>query len=619
MQQEPAVRLLGVPGGVARRTTGAFPALGFHLLALLAEASPQGRPRSVLAAHLWPVSAAAQGRTALRQLVRRINLSLGLTAVEQDGPACLRLSRVELTDLSLMRALLRLGDGASVARAFGLWAGPVLQDTSAEGAFGDWLGRCRADLTRSLLAAGTEEIAGLTRYGACDPGTLDEIARVMLALAPDSAAVRQSVRQAYARIGAAERAAAFGLEAAFRPAARVVAPLARGPAGLPHASLPRLALFCPQGQAGDQGLAAQIVAELASCLTVWRSFAVLAPFSSFAVPTEFGLPSDNTALRADYAVSGEVTRPDPALAPVLSLRMTHLADRTLLWSGRFALEGTEIAAGMGRSAARIAATLAEAVESHSLEILRHARDPSALLHFLNGRGHQVQCDLPHVRRARSSFARALMVDDRFAPAHARIAETLFVEWILCGGNDAELLAAARLRADLAVQLDPAGATGHWVRGAVALYQRRFDRVIEGYAEAESLAPHDADMLLEYADALSHLGNHDEAEQRFSRALDLNPLPPDKLWWVGASIAFHSEDFTAAATRCDRMRDAEIGVGLRAATYAQAGRLPEARRWARRLKQALPGLTAEDLVAISPNQETETYRRAYVEGLRLAAF
>jgi tetratricopeptide (TPR) repeat protein len=243
--------------------------------------------------------------------------------------------------------------------------------------------------------------------------------------------------------------------------------------------------------------------------------------------------------------------------------------------------------------------------------------PSALLHFLEGRALQARCDLPHVRRARSEFSKALIVDEGFAPAHARIAETLFVEWILCGGTDAELLSAARQRAQQAVRLEPAGPTGHWVSGAVALYQRQWDKVNEAYAEAESLAPHDADMLLEYGDALSHLGDHAAAEEKFSKAIDLNPIPPDRYLWFGASIAFNRMDFATAADRCDRISDETVALGLRTTSYANAGRMDDARKWARRLKEALPDVKADHLVQLSPDRDGEVANKAYVDGLRMA--
>ncbi len=393
-----------------------------------------------------------------------------------------------------------------------------------------------------------------------------------------------------------------------------------GPA-TPQAAIavPRLALFCPRladGSSARGHMSARVMGELASGLAAWRSFAVLAPYSSFAVEEDFGLPRDNHLLRADYGLSGQFG--PGAEGAVLELRMVHLDSRTLLWSGRFPLDPATLQTSLARFASRIVATLAHRLERHERELLRRRTEPSVLLNYLEGRALQLGSELPKLRRARAAFQQAIAADPGFAPAHARVAETLYNEWILRGGTDEALLQAARDRAARAIDLDPTEPTGHWVAGAVALYQRRFDAVAGAFAEAEDLAPHDADLLVEYADALNHLGDAEAAERRFAQALDLNPLPPDNLWWVGATIAFHRGAFDVAAARCDRLRDAEIAVGLRTATYALAGRRRDAGLWSRRLDELFPGMPAEALIAISPYRDPERFHRNYAEGLRMAA-
>lgn len=404
--------------------------------------------------------------------------------------------------------------------------------------------------------------------------------------------------------------------AAVKPDAR---PAEKPAAVSGAAAIPRLALLCPKtpdGRAASRHLAARVISELASGLAAWRSFAVLAPHSSFAVDEEFGIPQDNMALRADYCLSGQLTA-DEADTMRVDLRLVHLASRKILWSGRFPLAPDQIGPALERFTARIVASVADRLEDHAREHLRQRTDSSALLSFLNGRSCQHRSDLPWLRKARAAFQKAVAIDPAFAPAHARIAETLYNEWVLLGGGDGALLEAAKARAAQAIALDPTEPTGHWVSGAVALYLRRFDDVAEPFAAAGELSPHDCDLILEHADALSHLGDHAGAERRFLQALDLNPLPPDRLWWVGISIAFNAADFATAAARCDRMRDADVGVGLRTVSYALAGRETEAGYWAKRLEEALPGMTAEMLSGIPPNRDGDSYRRNYIEGLRLA--
>ncbi len=72
--------------------------------------------------------------------------------------------------------------------------------------------------------------------------------------------------------------------------------------------LPRLALLCPRlpdGRPSSRHLAAQVISELASGLAAWRSFAVLAPHSSFAVDEEFcEIPFDCFAAEHTRGLTG---------------------------------------------------------------------------------------------------------------------------------------------------------------------------------------------------------------------------------------------------------------------------------------------------------------------------
>ena len=97
----------------------------------------------------------------------------------------------------------------------------------------------------------------------------------------------------------------------------------------------------------------------------------------------------------------------------------------------------------------------------------------------------------------------------------QLAQTLVLEWLLLGGSDPQILVAARNEADLTTANDGGGPEGNRKRGMVSLYQREFDATGEHFATAETLGPHSADLLVHYADALSHLGRPREGWERLS--------------------------------------------------------------------------------------------------------
>ncbi len=630
MQSKPLIQLLGPAqwhGPVLAQT---FPERGFLLLAMIATAPGFRLSRQQAAVQVWPRTDEAKARTNLRQLLVRIDRATGLQAglivpVGSD----LTIKDGTRIDACVVSDLLQTGQLSDTLRAIDLFAGPLMQGFNALPASD--LNPMRDLLCRRVASAAIIALDQMTRFGAAVAGDIARIEARQDHLQSGDAGLGVAIAQAYARIGDYDRARAALRSAEAHPATAQSVALTRrlGAVGSSVPDLgrpmpvqtavqvPRLALMYPKSHGAPvlADLAGRLVEELAFGLAAYHSFAVLAPYSSFAMADEFGLPRDNSLLRADYAVSSSLD--EDTAGVTLRLRLTDLRNRAIVWACTVPMDTAALGQSLRHVMARVVMTIAAELERTLRDDLRLTAKPPALLHFLQGRTLQARCDLPHVRRARSEFARALTLDQGFAPAHARIAETLFVEWILRGGTDPELLAAARMRAARAMELEPSGSTGHWITGAVALYQRRWDVVEEAFTVAQSLSPHDADMLLEFGDALSHLGQHTAAETRFAAALDLNPVPPDRYWWFGASIAFNRLDFVTAAARCDQIADKSVALGLRTASYAQAGQPDLARKWARRLKETLPGMTAADLIGLSPDRDGKDSFNAYVDGLAKA--
>jgi len=174
----------------------------------------------------------------------------------------------------------------------------------------------------------------------------------------------------------------------------------------------------------------------------------------------------------------------------------------------------------------------------------------------------------------------------------------------------------RIEADRAIAYDGGGPEGYWMRGVISLYQRDFDAAAEHFATAETLGPHSADLLVQYADALSHLGSPQEGWKRFERALQLNPMPPDHYWWAGASIAFVEERYDAVIALCAKMESDLAAIRLLASTHALLGDVGVAQTYARRVKETYPGATRETISALVPSRDRESVAR-FMEGLRLA--
>jgi pentatricopeptide repeat protein len=637
--QKIVLRLFGEPELTASAGDAVFPAKGFQLLALLALAPDRRVARRHAASLFWPDGDAADGLANLRQLiarVRRAHHATGELIVADDrvialGPAA------DGIDVCAFEEWTSLEDPRRVIDGLGLFRGDLLGSlTEPCEEFADWLRQERAVLRERFFDAASRALKELTRYGRATEHQIAFIGDRMLALDREREETYRALMDAYRRNGMLDKAGAtyqslqstLGREPGMRPTAETAAlarrvfAAARDMAALrPHAEPvdavhPRVAFFAPVQVApeGRIDLLRALVEDIANELVRYRTFVVLAPHSTFQVEHDSGMPLERAPLRADYTVSGFIKPASPA--PVLALRMVKCADGTVSWTGEFPVGARNLAGSFRLIALRVAASLAAELERDFLGELLRSQDVSAYRYYLEGQSHLTKCDLACLRRARGYFRQAAEADPTFAAAHGRIGQTLYLEWLVLGGTDPQLLRQAQAYAERTIALDRGSALGYWISGAVALYQREFEVSLERFAEAQSLNPNGADLILEYGDALSHNGDAEAGWRQFELALDLNPQPPDHYWWAGASIAFHRQDFATAIRLARNLASEEPVLRLLAASHAHLGDLGTARMYGRQLNELYPGQNADEMIKLVPDRNRDD-RKLFWEGLRLA--
>jgi pentatricopeptide repeat protein len=631
MEHGVRIRILGPPDVTDLPADLVFPNKAYQLLALLLRSSQKRLSRKTMASLLWESKSDPAALANLRQLLVRIrkilpdHKALFVTDAQTVGLGG------EASHIDLWQFDAAPQQDGNLA----LFRGDLLEGIDdATDAFTHWLVRERAALREQFFAAAASKLMELTRYGRAEESQLRAIAERMLALDPEREATYRILIEAYGRNGMTEEA-----ERAYRTAVEMLrrehdtgpSPETLGVArrvlsrreaaqieppqrlALPR---PRIAFLAPawQGDALSGHLFLALIEDIANELARYRSFIALAPHSSFQVAHDSGLPLDNAALRADYTVSGFVK--SWSHHPLLSLRMVSCASSEIVWTGEFPLDGDSLTKSFDHISARVAINLAEGLDRNLLENLRKGGENGAYLRYLEGQQWLKNCDLSRLRRARKAFADALSSDSRFAPARARIGQTLYLEWLLLGGTDPKLLLDAKHQADLTLELDPNNALGHWISGVVALYQRDFDLSARRFNDAEILSPNSADLLVQHADALAHFGKADEGWRKFERAIDLNPLPPDHYWWAGASVAFVQKDLTKAIDLCARLKNDEPVLRLLAASHGLMGNIDVAQRFGRRLRELYPEQSAEQMFKIAPDRSPEVLER-FLAGLKLA--
>lgn len=633
------IRLLGLPELLRPAAGNVFPAKGFQLLALLARAPTKRLSRKELASLLWDNDTDSAALGNLRQLLARVKRagSAYENLIDADTKTVALGDGAAMIDLNIFEIGYRSGSPEQALRSLMLFRGELLEGISdVTDAFSHWLTLERTALRDRFFAAASSLLIELTRYGRASDQDLRAIADQMLSLDPEREASYRTLIEAYGRNGMYEDAErifqALGtmLEREFGvpPQPETSAVLRRVLAGRgyhpsvqtetkPVNTQPRVAFLAPSwiGPVGSSALLGALIEDVANELSRYRTFVALAPHSSFKLQHDSGVPVDNTALRADYTVSGFVKPSERE--QLLVLRMADCRNGDIMWAGEFSFQPEDLTRSFRMLSLRVASSIATSVERHMLENMRRDGSHSAYLQYLEGQQLLKNCDLPKLRRARKAFVTAAELNKDMALAHARIAQTLYLEWIMRGGNDPELLHDARGKAEHATHIDPNGGFGHLMAGTVALYQRDFDISSEKFAVAETLNPNSADLLVQHADALSHLGEVDSAKNRFERAIDLNPMAPDHYWWAGACIAFQQHDYAGAVTLCGKMESETSVVRLLAAAHAFLGNKSLAHNYWMRVRDLYPDQDPAMIGKIAPFKHDE-FRIQIEQGLRMAA-
>jgi adenylate cyclase len=178
------------------------------------------------------------------------------------------------------------------------------------------------------------------------------------------------------------------------------------------------------------------------------------------------------------------------------------------------------------------------------------------------------------------------------------------------------LASAFTWASKALQLNPTESDAHFALGVIHLWRGEAERAIGCYDRARELAPYNCDLLAEYCDALGYLGRLEDAIRIGEMAVRLNPSRPDWYLWDIAASKYLSGDYVGALSLLEKMTEPGPAYRLLAATYAQLGRLEEARRAASELLKINPDFSIERYTSRAPYQDKALLAK-YVEGLRLA--
>jgi adenylate cyclase len=371
----------------------------------------------------------------------------------------------------------------------------------------------------------------------------------------------------------------------------------------------------PEQEYFSDGITEDIITELSR----FRDLFVIARNSSFyykgkAVKVQ-EVASD---LGVRYVLEGSVQAADSRVR--ISTQLVDADTGHHIWVERYNRELVDIFALQDEISQMVAATAAGRLKLKAED--RAARKPIENLESYDYvlRGQAIFGDTEEKNlRAREAYEKAIELDPTCARAYVGLATCHVLDWISGSGDS---LNEALDCATKAVSLDCADCSAHWRLGRILALRGEFEEAKVHLERALELNPNDADALAFMGSLLSQTGNHDEAIDCHRKAMRLNPYHSGlHLWLLG--IAYYDAKRYAEALipvkefsgRSPKLMDARL---LLAATYAQLGRIEEART------------VVEEILASHPDfslrQERESSLRYYkfshglehwLEGLRKA--
>ena len=346
-------------------------------------------------------------------------------------------------------------------------------------------------------------------------------------------------------------------------------------------------------------LADAIPYEIIQALSRLRWLAVIARGSSF----RFRKPDPDlelvaTALGARYVLSGIIEANVSRLA--VTLELSDASTNEVIWGDRIDAPLDAIDDLRSRIVAHLVTALdvyiplneARSAQMAALETL----DAWASYHL--GLQHLYRFTTTDNQRAKGLFERAVMLDPRFARAHAGLSFTSFLEAFLhLGPHLKEATRAARHHAERGLELDSLDPFANFTMGRSHWLTDDLDAAAEWLARATTLNPNYAQGF--YSSAMTSMltGNLAATEVELDTAFQLSPLDPllYGMHGVRSQMFIQSGDYAAAARWGDRAA-ATPGAHYLIAMIAMvasglAGRHDTAARWRQTVRQRKPDASA----------------------------
>jgi len=332
-----------------------------------------------------------------------------------------------------------------------------------------------------------------------------------------------------------------------------------------------------------------VVEEITNALSYFKTIAVLARHSAFALAQTASQDIRNTAERygAVYLVEGSVEASEDLLNVTVTLSETKSGRH--LWTRNISFEREAVLAVPRTIAESIVTTLVSMIENAAMRRVPPAPTShvGAYVHLLRGIALLRSYGESVNEQGRQHFLEALALDPDSGLAWAYLA----LAELLIGGYDSapvETIDQARDKALRAIALSPDEARCHRILGVVLLFRKDFTAAEEHLMRALDLNPYDADTLVQLGYLKALRGRPEEGLALIGRSRSLNPLHPPWYYTIQGDTLFCLGRYGEAAQCLANIpRKDAWHLSLLAASDALGGDLDKATAWVREARRLKP--------------------------------
>jgi serine/threonine protein kinase/Flp pilus assembly protein TadD len=232
-------------------------------------------------------------------------------------------------------------------------------------------------------------------------------------------------------------------------------------------------------------------------------------------------PEIGRQMNAGFVLGGSLRRAGNRLR--FTAQLVETGTGHTIWAERYDRQLEDVFAIQDEIAHSIAAALKVALTDKEKDAIGKAptADVQAYDYYLRGRQFFHQFRKKGFDFARQMFARAIILDSRYARAYAGVADCCSFLYMYYESNEANLK-EADAASRKALELDPDLADAHAARGLAVSLSRRYDEAQREFEEAIRLNPKLFEAWYFYARARFAEGKLEEAARLFEEACRVNP-------------------------------------------------------------------------------------------------